>query len=770
MSYPRLYEATEATKTNKFQTLGIGILSDAVSCAVTEERNGEFELEMEYPIGGIHFSEIEVDKLIVAKANEKGSEQIFRIYKIEKPIDGIVTIYAEHISYLLSRAVVTPFSTSQAASALASIPNYVQWDTDNPNFPEFPFDFWTDFAFSDSGGDSPDGTPDSEEDPSFVMEAPATVRSILGGTDGSILDVFGGEYEFDNFTVKLHSERGSDRNVYLRYGKNITDLKSTDDISNVYTGILPYWKGSLTKKVWDSESQSYATESYDVVVYLDGDKVMWSEYVESYAYPQVSVVDFSSEIDSDYADVKSGDEVTHYTDASDIRKALKEGAEKYVKNNKGWEPSNNIEVSFVQLWDTDEYAEFEALEKVGLCDTVHVVYKTLNIDVSMKVITTEYNVLLDRYNKIELGEAKSSMTSSVISNSTSTDTKIDELSKSNKSFLQDAKNEATNLINGKLDAFKGLSGGHFIFETNEKGQVEEIYCLSGDTKETSQYVLRINLKGIAFSTNGWNGDYDTAWTIDSKFYADFITAGTLRSILIKACTLQSADGTMTIDMGHNAFIMANGGRFEIRDENNTKVLVMGGGSSGYGLYADTLEVKSLYVHADGGYDTWINGVTQGSEISTVGITMRTSKGALAGNCYGSADGAITYYHSADGHVVNVTTSGSFISGSDERLKTGIKDLSDNVAKTFVMQLSPKEFKYKNNNEQSYGFIAQDVLKILPESGGIVTSISMPKADDPKETTEYYGLKYTDIIPFLVSVVQQQEERITKLEEALNEKI
>ena len=214
---PILYEANETD----FTSNGLGRLSDAISCKVIEERNSVYELEMQYHIDGIHYSDITKDRLILAKPFEGGMNQVFHIYKVGKPINGIVTVYAEHISYLLNRMAVKPFTAGSCAGALVEIEdNFVT---------SCPFTFWT----------------DKEVTAQMKVIEPHTARELLGGMQGSILDTYGkGDYEFDNFVVKLHSSRGTDKGVSFHYGKNITSLTNESDIQNAYTGIVPYWKDS----------------------------------------------------------------------------------------------------------------------------------------------------------------------------------------------------------------------------------------------------------------------------------------------------------------------------------------------------------------------------------------------------------------------------------------------------------------------------------------------------------------------------------------------
>lgn len=517
MSVPRLYPANEAAKSNAFQSLGIGALGDAISCTVTEERNGEFELEMEYPVDGLRFKDLENDRLIMAKASERGNEQIFRIYKIEKPIDGKVTVNAEHISYLLNKATCLPFEATSANSAFEKIKENLIWQANNANFPKFPFDFFTDNSTTGQ----------------ILIETPKTIRTILGGEDQSILDVCKGEYEFDNFTVKLWKERGSDSNVYLRYGKNITDLTATDDISKVYTGIVPFWKGSLTRKTKDEDGND-TTESYETTVYVDG-KVLWSDESKNFGYPMAVPVDMSSDIE--VKDDTTDKDNPIYATEDDVKKLLQTQAESYLKNNKGWEPANNIEVSFTQLWQTEEYKNFAALQRVGMCDKVHVIYPKLNITTEMKVIKTVFNVLLDRYDKIELGEPKSSMSNDIAQNQTKVDNDLKNLADKTQSDLKRAAQEATDMINGKINNLAGAHEAYVVFNRNAKGGINEILIMDNPDKTKAVNVWRWNGGGLGHSHSGYNGPFDdVAITQDGKINANYITTGVLTAILFRTAS------------------------------------------------------------------------------------------------------------------------------------------------------------------------------------------------------------------------------------------
>lgn len=213
MNYPRLYPPTATA----WDTNGLGALSDCISCAVEETLNGPFELEMQYRLNGLHYADITLRSLILAKPNPTARPQPFRVYKISRPINGVVTINAQHLSYDLSGIVIEPFNAPSLASALEGMKTNAV--TENP------FEYETDkTVISD-----------------FVVSYPSSARSLVAGQRGSLLDTYGGELEFDRYQVKLWAHRGKDNGVTIRYGKNMTDVNQEEDGSGVYTGVYPYW-------------------------------------------------------------------------------------------------------------------------------------------------------------------------------------------------------------------------------------------------------------------------------------------------------------------------------------------------------------------------------------------------------------------------------------------------------------------------------------------------------------------------------------------------
>ena len=457
---PRLYDGSTGLNGN-----GIGALPDCVSCTVTEQRNGSFELALEYPVDGLHYESLRQRALVRAKPNPFAEEQYFRIYKISRPMNGIVTVYARHISYDLSGVPVAPCSANRVSTALAALQNAAAVPCD--------FTLWT----------------DKNTQADFAITKPRSMRSALGGADGSILEVYGGEFEWDNTTVKLHSSRGQDRGVSIRYGKNLLDVTQEENCAELYTGIYPYY----------ADSEDAITLLPEKIVNAPG----------TYDFTRVLTVDLSAE----FEDTPSAEE-------------LREAAEKYIETNRIGIPAVSLTVSFAQLEQTEEYKNLALLERVGLCDTVHVRFERLGVQADAKVITTTYNVLQDRYASVELGDAKATLADTVSGIAQDTQQVVDKT----KSTLEKAIDRATQLITGNL-------GGHVVLHTGADGTPDELLIIDTTDINTATKVWRHNLSGWGYSNTGYNGKYRLAATMDGAINADFITVGTLSANLIKTGVL-----------------------------------------------------------------------------------------------------------------------------------------------------------------------------------------------------------------------------------------
>lgn len=464
----RLYEANET----KFDHNGFGFLSEATEAQVTEERNGAFELTMQYPSKGALFSELKHRRLIYCPAHPGGTPQPFRIYRITKPMGGLVTVYAEHISYDLSGVMLSRFSAGSAAEAVSKLSQYAVGNN--------LFTFFT----------------DKSTKAVFQVKVPASIRSKLGGSEGSLLDVYGGEYVFDGFTVKLLNTRGENRGVSIRYGKNLTDLTQEENIQSVYTGVYPYW-----------EKEDDYFELPEKTVNAEG----------TFGFTRFMPLDMSQ----DFEQKPSAEQ-------------LRAKAKEYMKANKIGVPKVSLTVGFFPLEQSEEYEDLALLETVYLCDTVNVEFPALGVSATAKVVKTVYDVLQKRYRSIELGDARSNIADTIVKQ----EQEIQK--KPSYSALEEAINNATNWITN--------GGGYIMAIKDEAGNWKEIVSLDVNNLEQAKKVWRWNNGGFGFSATGYNGPYRLAITQDGAIVADFITTGTLTANIIKAGILKSLNGATEINM------------------------------------------------------------------------------------------------------------------------------------------------------------------------------------------------------------------------------
>ena len=467
-----------------FSTFGLGVMTDTISCEVTEERNGVFECLLKYPVSGQHYGLITKECIIKAKPNDTAADQAFRIYRITKPLNGIVTIYGQHISYDLANVPVLPFSTESRSPQLI-LSRLLAGDT----------------RFT--------GRTDYSDAKAFSVTQPKSVRACLGGTEGSMLSKWHGEFEWDNFTVKFHSHRGQKTGVVIEYGKNLTELEQDEDNSGVYTALLPYAVYTLE----GSDTETVVTLP-EVTL-----PIVTSEIVRS----KTLIMDFSDQ----------------FGDAAITEDALRAKANSYIKANPLGTTIPTVTVSFEPLWKQPEYSAH--LERVNLCDTVTILHSLLGVSVSAMVIETVYDTLAERYVSISLGQSKSSMITTISEVQSSVD-KVESTVGRFPKLLQTAIDKATGLITGQ-------SGGYVVIHTSEEnGQPYELLILDAPSIDDAVNVWRWNVGGLGFSHNGYNGPYETAITADGQIVADFITSGSLVANIIKAGVIQSQDGSSWWDL------------------------------------------------------------------------------------------------------------------------------------------------------------------------------------------------------------------------------
>ena len=476
---PILYEHNESL----FNTFGIGPLAEASSCEVTEERNGGYELVLKYPTNGRMINEITKERLLRVQVNDNKSIQTFRIYRISVPINGFITVYAQHISYDLSGVVAFPcgFENSNPQQVM----NFLsQRRIDRP----VPFSFYSDIASTAT----------------FRIDQPRTLRSVLGAEKDSLSSIYHGEFLWDNFEVKFLANRGTNNGVTILYGKNLTKLDHNSDLSGVYSHLCPF------AKVKEGDTVTYL-ELHEKKIAL----------TTTLTETKVLIKDFSSYFGS-------GEGKLQPTEAN-----LRQVATDFILAN----PNLGIEVpnvtlSFEQLRGQFGYSNLH--ETVNLCDIVTVKYPSLGIDIQTKIVKIVYDVLKEKFKTLTIGSSKASL----VDTTTHTQQEADATSQAVSeipSYVEQAISHATEQITG-------ANGGCVVIDMDNQSRPYELLVMNDYSKEDATKVWRWNINGLGYSPNGYNGPYTTAITSDGHIVANFIDTGTLTANIIKAGTIQALSG------------------------------------------------------------------------------------------------------------------------------------------------------------------------------------------------------------------------------------
>lgn len=431
-------------------TNGLGNIQP-LECTVTEELNGIYECEFAVNTNDPHYADLKSSGLFKIPVNESGDEQIFRVYEWGEEISQVAHIKAQHITYDLNKVTVKPFSATGASNVKTQILAHILGSYD--------FTMTTDITNTTS---------------TFNLTIPRSFRECMGGYEGSLLDVFHGEYEYDNLTVKMLARRGADNGVRIAYGKNLTDFKQEQNLANVYDAVYGY---AVVDEVTYEASGIYNKTGA--------------------SSPKVLNVDFSDKYDT--GEVPTSAELLTYATA-------------YATNNDIEIPKVNIDVSFVPLWQTAEYKDILPLEKVNLGDTVHVYFDKLNVTASSRVIKTVWNVMTKRYDEIELGQARANL-GTVINESVET-----------------AVNDSQGFLESELESMSKLIvnglGLHITRDTQGR-----IYLHNAEDLATSQYQYIITSSGFMLSED-YGQTWSSGWDISGNAILNSLSTITLKALEI----------------------------------------------------------------------------------------------------------------------------------------------------------------------------------------------------------------------------------------------
>ena len=686
----QLLATGDYTSARNFTTLGLGKLTDCISCEVKEERNGEYELTMEYPMDGVHFSEIENRSIIWAKPNYADDPQAFRVYQITSPIDGVIEVNAAHISYDLSGVPVAPFTATSCSAACAGLMSHAMIST--------PFSIGT--------------TVPTIAD--FKTEYPTSARSLFGGMEGSLLDIYGGEWKYDNYTCTLMNARGQNRGVVIRYGKNLLDLRQEANIENVYTGVLAYWKNEIL-------GQSVQTNIINVA--------------GTFNYRKILVLDLSLE----------------FTDKP-TKAQLTAKAQSYMTQNNIGRPNVNITLDWVQVG--------ELTDRVDLCDTVTVIFEKLGIETTAKCISTTWDVLADRYTELEIGDAKANMPATIAGLQETEKVLTTSVTPS----MQRAINNATALITGN-------SGGYVVMHDGDgDGYPDELLIMDTPDISTATKVWRWNQNGLGYSASGYSGTFGLAMTANGEIVADFITTGSLSADRISGGTItgvayNNGSGTFQVDASGN--VTANslsssnatitGGSLQISSsDTSTNFIRLGTVSNS--TVSTQVRVGSIIIK-NGSYNT--------NTYSTTGITLddnyNNKHAVLLPNSF-RCDGI---YSTTTSSAANVfVTGGGYLNrstSSSKRYKDNITEDLGELDPEKLYDLPVVRFRFKEDyidkdderaGKDVIGFIAEDVDELYP--------IAVRHEDGKAEMWES-----NYIIPAMMKLIQNQKKEIDELRARLD---
>ena len=487
---PILYKPNETD----FTTHGLGMLSDATECKVTEQINDAYELSISYPVDGIHYADIENGCIIKALVSD-GTEQLFTVYDISADYPN-ATISAEHISYQTNGIIVRPFSTSTSYDAMAGLKS----NSINSN----PFTF---SATLSAGG-------------SYKVDTPASVKSQLE----EILKVFGGELYYDNRSITLMERRGQKRNVTLRYGKNIASIKQDQSIADTYTGVVGYWKGRV-----GGADQTVTGNVISTGSPIPGERL--------------TVVDVSSEI-------KTSDDAA--ASVSQVDAAVQE----YITKNTPGLPKVSLDIDIAALWQTEEYKNLASIEKIELGDTVTVVFDKLGISEDTRAVKIEWDVLNERDSSVSFGEVErtyadeASDTQDAISDAQDSADDAQDAADDAKETAEDVRKElnqkysSINLQIGTVEEEQQnmktqiVANAQGLTTTVQKGEIisqinqsAESVTINADRINLTGYVTAMNLAtGGATTINGDNittGSIDASKVSVTNLNADNIISGSI---------------------------------------------------------------------------------------------------------------------------------------------------------------------------------------------------------------------------------------------------
>lgn len=341
-----LYPANETA----FVSQGLGTIPEA-QITVNEKLNGEYTIDVIYPSSGTHFADIDTGVYVKTTVNPSGEMQIFRLDTVVKRSDQMVEMRGNHVSYELNGIPIAPFVAQGISATLNGF-------TTNAMITN-PFTYWTDIT---------------NETSTYNQNIPQSARACLGGVEGSLLDIFRGEYEWDNYTVKVWNRRGADNGVTIRYGKNLISMSQEKAIDNVFTGVVSFWM--------QDDARSTGT-------------IQYVPNYQNYPKQRIRVYDATDDF-----------ELQPSAGQLDTR------SQQYIADNDIGVPKVSLNISYIDLANTMNYPGIP-IQAVSMGDTVHIIFEKLGVNASARVVETTWNVNKNRYDNIVIGSVKSNIATTI---------------------------------------------------------------------------------------------------------------------------------------------------------------------------------------------------------------------------------------------------------------------------------------------------------------------------------------------------------------------
>lgn len=776
--FPILYDSVNVgVVPNHF---GIGVLKDTLSCEVTEERNGSYELKLKYPSSGAYAKQLVPRAIIKAKPNYMDDPQLFRIYKVGKAIGSSFTIYARHISYDLSGFPITTGSATNIGDALTLLQN-------NANG----------FTF----------TTDKSTHANFKIYEPSSVRSWLGGKTGSLLDVFGtGEYKYDNFEVSLLSARGTNRGVTLRYGKNITKFENTNDSSNLATGILAYWKSS------DNEDTTVISDTISTGLTLD--------------ITCVDIIDASSNFENEPTKAQLNNFVNNYIQQHELKNVKQNYKLDFVQISQMLKDRVDLcdTVNIIYddygislnakcistTWDVlnERYSEIELGEpKTNIADTITSISKTLGEAMSGNEVRQAIKSATDLITGNKGGY--------IIMHDSDGDGEPDELLIMNTPDITTATKVWRWNLSG-LGYSKNGYDGTFGLAMTMDGAIVADYIKTGnlvfggngntdgklEIRDTNGNIIcrfdktgadvKGNIHAQSFTADADNGISGEILTTDTQIdivgycsgLAFFKNGKVLSGVGVSKAnhpTLRPCGVLYIRDLDHplecggiRQIQNATDDFFELflykfSDDGTTGNSAMfrygkvGGvecgqmnlpGVNNLGMSTPSLSYFGQNNYLRLGY-AYMQETTNGYGLHSLNVlSLRPT----------SSSTSKIYINGNDGNVQCV----SLTQTSSEKYKKNIEDLTEEEAKK-ILELRPVNYDFKDEIQGTnmHGFIAEEVDKVIPS---LVQHFEKPILDENGEqidTTNEVALDYIMMIPYLTKMVQMQQEQINNLQKEID---